>query len=230
MKTRTYRCTSMTADAPSFPRMPAGSWLRGRKVRTMNQPALSIQLYAVNGQLTEISTKRTLARCPPWACATSKPSTSSAGPQSSPRRSPVTASQPRPATRLSSPMSWRRGDTVIPAPEKEDVFEAAQTLGLDILIDAFVSPDRWLDEEQVAATADRLNQAAERARIRLARGYHNHTQEFAASFGGRSAFEVFAEQLRDDVTLEVDLYWAATASRMCRLCWVVLGIVSRLCM
>ena len=66
----------------------------------------------------------------------------------------------------------------------------------------------------MGATADRLNQAAERAaEYGLRVGYHNHTQEFAASFGGRSAFEVFAEQLRDDVTLEVDLYWAATAKQ-----------------
>ena len=32
-----------------------------------------------------------------------------------------------------------------------------------------------------------------------------------ASFGGVSADEYFVDQLRDDVVLEVDLYWAATA-------------------
>ena len=62
------------------------------------------------------------------------------------------------------------------------------------------------------ATAKRLNDAAERASDHGLRvGYHNHTQEFLASFRGLSAYEFFAEQLRDDVVLEVDLYWAATA-------------------
>ena len=56
------------------------------------------------------------------------------------------------------------------------------------------------------------------------------TRRIAASFGGRSAFEVFAEQLRDDVTLEVDLFWAATAKQDRWPCSVVSVIVSRLCM
>jgi sugar phosphate isomerase/epimerase len=104
--------------------------------------------------------------------------------------------------------------TVRPVHKQTDVFEAAQTLGLDILIDPFVSPDRWLDEAQVTATAERLNQAAEQAAgYGLRVGYHNHTQEFAALSDGRSALELFADQLRDDVALEVDLFWAATAKQ-----------------
>ncbi|MET0975248.1 MAG: sugar phosphate isomerase/epimerase [Leifsonia sp.] len=114
------------------------------------------------------------------------------------------------ATLLSDEL--RFGDTVVPVPGLDEVFAAAKILGLDIVIDAFVAPDRWLDEDAVADTAARLNRAAERAADHGLRvGYHNHSQEFAASFGGRSAFEVFADQLSDDVALEIDLYWAATA-------------------
>ncbi|MET0695527.1 MAG: sugar phosphate isomerase/epimerase [Propionibacteriaceae bacterium] len=96
-------------------------------------------------------------------------------------------------------------------PSQDTVFAAARTLGLEIVIDPFVSPDRWLNEDDVLDTAARLNDAAKRAADHGLRvGYHNHSQEFVASFRGVSAYEVFAEQLRDDVVLEVDLYWAAT--------------------
>jgi sugar phosphate isomerase/epimerase len=96
-----------------------------------------------------------------------------------------------------------------PSPEK--VFAAARTIGLEIVIDPFVAPDRWLSEDDVLDTAARLNAAADQAADHGLRvGYHNHSQEFVASFRGVSAYEVFAEQLRDDVVLEVDLYWAAT--------------------
>lgn len=96
-------------------------------------------------------------------------------------------------------------------PKQDAVFAAATTLGLEIVIDPFVAPDRWLTEEAVTDTATRLNDAAERAADHGLRvGYHNHSQEFVASFGGQSAYEFFVDQLRDDVVLEVDLYWAAT--------------------
>lgn len=96
-------------------------------------------------------------------------------------------------------------------PSQDTVFEAAKTLGLEIVIDPFVAPERWLSEESVLDNARRLNEAAAKAADHGLRvGYHNHSQEFVASFGGRTAYELFAEQLRDDVVLEVDLYWAAT--------------------
>ena len=106
----------------------------------------------------------------------------------------------------------RFGNTMRPAPSHDEVFAAARTLGLDIVIDPNVAIDRWLDADQIADTATRLNAAAEKAADHGLRvGYHNHSQEFAATIDGRSGFEVFAEQLRDDVALEVDLFWAATA-------------------
>jgi sugar phosphate isomerase/epimerase len=106
----------------------------------------------------------------------------------------------------------RFGDNVVPVPSHEEVFTAAKTLGLEIVIDPFVALDRWLDADQIAATARRLNAAAEEAADHGLRvGYHNHSQEFTATIDGVSGFEWFAEQLSDDVTLEVDVFWAATA-------------------
>jgi sugar phosphate isomerase/epimerase len=194
-------------------RLNSSSVAVGRKVRTMNQPALSVQLYAVKDQLTD-DLDGTLARLSGMGLRHVEAFNfvASAAELAEAFTRHGLAAKTGHATFLSDELRVR--GTVRPVPAQQDVYEAAQTLGLDILIDAFVSPDRWLDEEQVAATADRLNQAAERAAdYGLRVGYHNHTQEFAASFRGRSAFEVFAEQLRDDVTLEVDLYWAATAKQ-----------------
>jgi sugar phosphate isomerase/epimerase len=106
----------------------------------------------------------------------------------------------------------RFGDRVIPVYSHDEIFAAAKTLGMDYVIDPMVAIDRWVDAEQIAATAARLNAAAERAADHgLTVGYHNHGQEFIATVEGRSGFEYFADQLRDDVILEVDLFWAATA-------------------
>jgi sugar phosphate isomerase/epimerase len=99
-------------------------------------------------------------------------------------------------------------------PTNDAVFKAATTIGLEIVIDPFVATDRWLTEDAVRDTANRLNDAAEKAADHGLRvGYHNHSQEFIASFGGLTAYEWFVEQLNDDVVLEVDLYWAATGGQ-----------------
>jgi hypothetical protein len=195
----------------------------------MNQPALSVQLYAVNDRLTD-DLDGTLARLSRMGLRhveafnfVTRPAELA---EAFARHG--LAAKTGHSTFLSDELRVR--GTVRPVPAQRDVFEAAQTLGLDILIDAFVSPDRWLDEEQVAATADRLNQAAERAAdYGLRVGYHNHTQEFAASFAGRSAFEVFAEQLETTSRSRSTCTGQRPRSRMCRLCSGVSGTGSRLC-
>lgn len=104
----------------------------------------------------------------------------------------------------------RYGDTVIVNPPFEQVLDDAETLGATTLIDPMVSPDRWQSIEEIRATADRLNSyvdAAEARGIRL--GYHNHSQEFIASFDGVSALEAFTALLDPRIVLEVDVYWAA---------------------
>ena len=177
----------------------------------MTTPALSIQLYTVRDALTA-DLDGTLARLAGLGLTQVEAFDFV-------RRAPELAEsfaanglQARTghATLLSDEI--RHGDQVFAVPGQDEVFEAAKVLGLEIVIDAFVAPDRWLDEAEIAATAARLNQAAVRAADHGLRvGYHNHTQEFAASFDGRTAFELFAEQLDPTVALEVDLYWAATA-------------------
>ncbi len=106
------------------------------------------------------------------------------------------------------------GDNVIDVPPAAEVFDDAVTLGVEILIDPMVGPDRWYSRDEVAGTADRLNalvdQAAERG-LRL--GYHNHSQEFHKSFDGVSAYETFVGLLDPRVVLEVDVFWAATGQQ-----------------
>ncbi|MEK6310455.1 MAG: sugar phosphate isomerase/epimerase [Curtobacterium sp.] len=105
-------------------------------------------------------------------------------------------------------------DGSIPTPAPDVVFDAAATIGIELVIDPFVDPALWRDEASVAALADRMNETAEvAARRGLAVGYHNHAQEFVASFDGESAYERFVGQLDDRVLLELDLFWAAAGGQ-----------------
>jgi sugar phosphate isomerase/epimerase len=105
-------------------------------------------------------------------------------------------------------------DGSIPTPAPEVVFEAAATLGMKTVIDPFVAADRWLTEDGVADIADRLNAAAEvAATFGLSVGYHNHAQEFIASFDGQTAFERFVATTDERVLIELDLFWALTGGQ-----------------
>ena len=100
-------------------------------------------------------------------------------------------------------------DGSIPTPAPEVVFEAAAQIGIQTVIDPFVSAERWLTEDGVADIADRLNKAAEvAATFGLKVGYHNHAQEFIASFDGQTAYERFIALTEDRVAIELDLFWA----------------------
>lgn len=105
-------------------------------------------------------------------------------------------------------------DGSIPTPAPEIVFEAAATVGITTVIDPFVAPERWLTEAGVADIAERLNTLVETAAgFGLAVGYHNHAQEFVASFGGQSAYARFVELTDPRVALELDLFWAQTGAQ-----------------
>ena len=104
------------------------------------------------------------------------------------------------------------GSIATPAPEV--VFDAAVQLGMQTVIDPFVAPERWLTEEGVADIADRLNALVDvAAGLGLSVGYHNHAQEFIATFGGVSAYERFVELTDPRVQLELDLFWALTGGQ-----------------
>lgn len=95
-------------------------------------------------------------------------------------------------------------------PTHDEIFDAAAALGVGLVIDPMVGPERWADIGEVRRTADQLNAAAAEARTRgLSVGYHNHSQEFHHDFDGVSAYEYFVSQLDPDVAIELDAYWAA---------------------
>ena len=105
-------------------------------------------------------------------------------------------------------------DGSIPTPKPEVVFEAAAEIGMKVVIDPFVPPERWLTEDGVKDIADRINAAAEvAAGFGLTVGYHNHAQEFIASFDGQTAYERFIALTEDRVAIELDLFWALTGGQ-----------------
>lgn len=100
-------------------------------------------------------------------------------------------------------------DTTIAVPTPDEVFQAAQKLGMTTVFDPFVAPERWESVGEIRKTADTLNAAAViGAGYGISVGYHNHNQEFTNRIDGRFALEVFAEHLDPAVGLELDLYWA----------------------
>ena len=86
---------------------------------------------------------------------------------------------------------------------------AAALTGTTFVIEPHVDPARWTTEDDVAAIATELNEAAGLAAdAGVTIGYHNHQFELATLIGGRPALEVLADHLSDAVALEVDTYWA----------------------
>ena len=105
-------------------------------------------------------------------------------------------------------------DGLLTVPPVEETFEAAATLGLEIVIDPYLAPPRWADRDSILRSAERLNTRAEQAAAYGLRvGYHNHDHELLSVIDGVTGLEVFAEQLEPSVALEVDLYWATAAGQ-----------------
>lgn len=113
---------------------------------------------------------------------------------------------------LSDTLEFQGHPVALPAPDL--LFEAACDLGTELVLDPMVAPDRWRTPDEVARTAARLNAVAERAAtFGLQVGYHNHSFEFHAQIGDRSAYEAFVAQLDERIVLEVDVFWAAAAGQ-----------------
>ncbi|SLN04435.1 Xylose isomerase domain protein TIM barrel [Corynebacterium xerosis] len=90
------------------------------------------------------------------------------------------------------------------------VLDAARAVGVQYLIDPSWKAEDWADAGTVRAVAARLNERAEQAAAAGIRvGYHNHHIELSSQLEGRSALELFADELDPRVVLEVDTYWAA---------------------
>jgi sugar phosphate isomerase/epimerase len=91
----------------------------------------------------------------------------------------------------------------------DEVFAAAGRLGVGTVIEPAVRDPQWQREEDIAATAEKLNEAARRGAEHGVRvGYHNHWWEIERDFDGRHGLEVLADHLAPEVVLEVDTYWA----------------------
>jgi sugar phosphate isomerase/epimerase len=89
-------------------------------------------------------------------------------------------------------------------------FEVAKKLGIGIVIDPYVDPARWQSADDIKATAEGLNKAAvEAADHGITVGYHNHHFELESVIDGVHGLEILADNLSDEVILEVDTYWAA---------------------
>jgi sugar phosphate isomerase/epimerase len=110
-----------------------------------------------------------------------------------------------PANGLTAPTAHAR----LIGADQRAVFAAAAELGIDVVIDPYVGDEHWQQPGDISATADALNAAAKLATEHGVRvGYHNHWWELRSRLDGRSAFEVFADQLDPALVLEVDTYWA----------------------
>ena len=97
----------------------------------------------------------------------------------------------------------------IDSDEPARIFEAAARLGIATVIDPFVPTERWTTLDDIARTADRVNElTAIAATFGLGFGYHNHNWEIANQVDGRSALYAFVDRLDAGVRLEIDTYWA----------------------
>ncbi|WP_342022981.1 sugar phosphate isomerase/epimerase [Arthrobacter citreus] len=98
--------------------------------------------------------------------------------------------------------------------DQDQIFSAAKTLGIGTVIDPHVPEDRWKTEDDIAATAAALNDAAAKGAAYGVRvGYHNHWWELETLPDGRTGLEVLASHLNPEVILEVDTYWAAVGGQ-----------------
>jgi sugar phosphate isomerase/epimerase len=91
----------------------------------------------------------------------------------------------------------------------DPVFEAAARIGIGVVIEPWVDPERWTtraDVEQVAAELSAIASRAADAGLRV--GYHNHWFELENRIDGTAALEILADALDPAVLLEVDTYWS----------------------
>jgi sugar phosphate isomerase/epimerase len=98
--------------------------------------------------------------------------------------------------------------SVIDREDPSVVFDAAATLGMDIVIDPFIPTDRWQTADDAKTIAERVNDLAEQAKGHGLRfGYHNHQWEFTNTVDGRPIYDLFVQRLAPEVVLEVDTFW-----------------------
>jgi sugar phosphate isomerase/epimerase len=95
--------------------------------------------------------------------------------------------------------------------DQDEIFRAANLLGIATVVDNFLNPDGWSTDDDIRRLAEDLNAAAQKGKeygVRV--GIHNHHWEvqYKAS-NGLTGLELLASHLDPEVVLEVDAYWAA---------------------
>jgi sugar phosphate isomerase/epimerase len=103
---------------------------------------------------------------------------------------------------------------VIDSDDAEQIFVAAEQIGLETVIDPFIPSDRWQTADDAARIAERVNElTAQAASHGLRFGYHNHQWEFTNEVDGRPIYHSFVEQLSPEVVLELDTFWATVGGQ-----------------
>ena len=97
---------------------------------------------------------------------------------------------------------------------QDDIFAAAQQLGIGTVIDPHVPVERWNSLAEIKQTAEQLNAAAAKgAEYGVRVGYHNHWWEVESVIDGKTGLEHLADNLDPAVVLELDTYWAAVGGQ-----------------
>lgn len=93
----------------------------------------------------------------------------------------------------------------------DELYDELAEVGCNTVVVASLPRDRFEDADGVKRAADVLNNAVDAAQRRGMRlGYHNHHFEFLNAVDGGTAYDAFVAQLRPEVVVEVDVYWAQT--------------------
>ena len=92
--------------------------------------------------------------------------------------------------------------------DQDEIFAAANKLGITTVIDPFVPAEQWQSAEDVQKIAAGLNAAARKgAQYGVRVGYHNHAWELESKINGSTALEYLENLLDPELILEVDSYW-----------------------
>lgn len=94
--------------------------------------------------------------------------------------------------------------------DQDEIFTAANKLGITTVIDPFIPAEQWQTAEDIQKIAADLNAAAKKgAEYGVRVGYHNHAWELESKINGTTALEYFETLLDPELVLEVDTYWVS---------------------
>ncbi|WP_123623602.1 sugar phosphate isomerase/epimerase [Halorubrum sp. CSM-61] len=95
--------------------------------------------------------------------------------------------------------------------DNDELIQTMSDFGVNHLVHAYQGPDTFSDEDALEEFAGRLNDVADTlAEEDILYGYHNHNHEFEETIGDTPAFDVFVENLNDNVHLQIDAGWVLT--------------------